>query len=310
MDKKWFKAAGIRAIKTFAQTAVSLITIGATLKDIDWLTVGSASLVAAILSMLTSIAGLPELRITQRVVQKIQQRTTQRTQRGNMFNLFSFYRSKEWEALRKQITLERTNDNGELICEYCGKPISKAYDAICHHKKEITEANVNDFTISLNPDNISVVHHKCHNIIHDRFGTYTRHIYVVYGSPCSGKSTFVRENANRHDIIVDIDEIYRAISVNPLHDKSNRLTGNVMQIRNMLIDMIKTRNGKWINAWVITAKCRPMELERLCSDLGAEIIHIDTDKETCLARAELRKRPEYKNILKIILGITKHINAY
>ena len=59
--KKWIKAAGIRAIKTMAQTSVSLITVGAAMTDVNWLTVGSVSLVAGILSILTSLAGLPEI---------------------------------------------------------------------------------------------------------------------------------------------------------------------------------------------------------------------------------------------------------
>ena len=60
--KEWIKCAGIRAIKTMAQTSVSLITVGATMSEIDWIMVGSASLLAGILSILTSIAGLPELK--------------------------------------------------------------------------------------------------------------------------------------------------------------------------------------------------------------------------------------------------------
>jgi hypothetical protein len=64
MDKKkfweWFQAAGIRAIKTFAQTAASMFTVGQFIKDIDWIDVLSVALVAAIYSMATSIAGLPE----------------------------------------------------------------------------------------------------------------------------------------------------------------------------------------------------------------------------------------------------------
>lgn len=59
--KKWLKCAGIRALKTIAQTAVSLITVGAAMTEIDWLTIGSVSLVAGILSLLTSVAGLPEV---------------------------------------------------------------------------------------------------------------------------------------------------------------------------------------------------------------------------------------------------------
>lgn len=60
----WFKAAGVRAVKTMAQTAVSLITVGAAIDEIEWLYVGSVSAVAGILSLLTSVAGLPELDAT------------------------------------------------------------------------------------------------------------------------------------------------------------------------------------------------------------------------------------------------------
>lgn len=59
--KHWIKAAGIRAIKTVAQTAVATIGTSVALGDVDWVLVGSASLLAGILSLLTSIAGLPEL---------------------------------------------------------------------------------------------------------------------------------------------------------------------------------------------------------------------------------------------------------
>ncbi len=60
--KKWIKAAGVRAIKTIAQTAVATIGTSAIISDVDWVMVGSASLLAGILSLLTSIAGLPELK--------------------------------------------------------------------------------------------------------------------------------------------------------------------------------------------------------------------------------------------------------
>lgn len=60
--KEWIKCAGIRAIKTIAQTAVSLIPVAATITDVDWITVLGTSLLAGLISLLTSIAGLPELK--------------------------------------------------------------------------------------------------------------------------------------------------------------------------------------------------------------------------------------------------------
>lgn len=61
MSKEWIKAAGIRAVKTFAQTAVSMVTVGQAIVDINWIHIVSVSAVAALLSLLTSVAGLPEV---------------------------------------------------------------------------------------------------------------------------------------------------------------------------------------------------------------------------------------------------------
>lgn len=59
--KKWFKAAGIRALKTFAQSVLGGIAIGAAMSEVSWVYVLSVGVVAAIASMLTSVAGLPEV---------------------------------------------------------------------------------------------------------------------------------------------------------------------------------------------------------------------------------------------------------
>ena len=63
--KKWIKAAGIRAIKTVCQTAVAMIGTAAVMDEVNWMAVASASLLAGILSLLTSVAGLPEVEMDQ-----------------------------------------------------------------------------------------------------------------------------------------------------------------------------------------------------------------------------------------------------
>lgn len=62
MNAKWWKAAGIRAIKTVAQTAVATIGTSMILSEVNWIAVASASALAGILSLLTSVAGLPEVK--------------------------------------------------------------------------------------------------------------------------------------------------------------------------------------------------------------------------------------------------------
>ncbi|WP_293969644.1 holin [uncultured Ruminococcus sp.] len=59
--KQWAKATTVRAIKTVAQTAIATIGVSAVMSDVNWIAVGSASLLAGILSVLTSVAGLPEV---------------------------------------------------------------------------------------------------------------------------------------------------------------------------------------------------------------------------------------------------------
>lgn len=61
MNKKWLKCAGIRALKTICQTAIATIGTATVLEDVNWIMIGSASLLAGVLSILTSIAGLPEV---------------------------------------------------------------------------------------------------------------------------------------------------------------------------------------------------------------------------------------------------------
>jgi predicted AAA+ superfamily ATPase len=91
----------------------------------------------------------------------------------------------------------------------------------------------------LNPSNILLVHHRCHNAIHERFGyTSVQKVYIVYGPPLSGKTTYVRASKGRKDLVLDLDELYRAITLLPLYEKPNELATNVFQLRDILLDQI------------------------------------------------------------------------
>ena len=201
-------------------------------------------------------------------------------------SLSDFYRSKEWKEFRQVIIAQRTRADGFVYDEITGKPIVKAYDIILHHKIELTLDNVNDANITLNPDNIQVVSFRTHNDIHARFGTWKREVYLVYGCPLAGKKTFVKERAGIHDLIIDTDMIYAAISNNPMYIKSNRLWDCKEAVQEALFDCIKRKRGKWVNAYIIGGF--PFELERrnICVEYGAKEVYIDCTKEEALARLQ------------------------
>lgn len=204
-----------------------------------------------------------------------------------MFTLDSFYHSNEWRKFREIVIAERVREDGFVYDEYTGKPIVKAYDIILHHCNTfLTEDNVNDLSISLNPDNIMIVSHKSHNLIHNKLGFKRREVYLVYGAPFSGKSTFVDESAAEGDLIVDIDSIWESISGCDRYIKPARLNAVVFGIRDYLIESIKLRRGKWNTAYLIGGYPFVGERERLCKMLGAREIYIDCTKEECLARLE------------------------
>lgn len=201
-------------------------------------------------------------------------------------SLYNFYRSTSWEDLLVILKAQRVNAQGFIICEECGKPIIKAYDCIGHHKTPLTEENYQDVNIALNPDNIAFVHHACHNRVHNKFGYIQRQVFIVYGSPLSGKSSYVNEAMNEGDLIVDMDNIWQCVSGCNRYIKPKRLNAIVFGIRDKLYEDIKFRRGKWQNAYVVGGFPYRMDRERLIDSLGAREIFIDTDKETCLKRLE------------------------
>lgn len=208
-------------------------------------------------------------------------------------NTKSFYNSKKWKVFRENYILEKTKE-AKVNCSKCGKNILNQ-KIILHHKIELTDDNVNDYDISLNPSNIEMLCLDCHNKEHKRFGyKKEKGIYIVYGPPLSGKTSYVLENKGDLDLVIDLDSIYESITMLPRYNKPNALRFNVFDVRDKLIDNILTRRGNFESAWIIGGYPNKVERERLAKKLGAELIFIDTSKEECLNR--LKSCSDYRKV--------------
>lgn len=197
--------------------------------------------------------------------------------------LDNFYKSQIWIDFRHLTIAQRTTPEG-TYCEHCGNIIEDEQQITLHHVKELTPENVNDRMISLNPDNVIIVHHRCHDEIHHRFGQGKKHVYLVYGPPLSGKKTYIRDHAMHNDIVVDIDVLFNAITINDLYNKPNSLLANVRVIHDALLDNIKTRYGKWSNAYIIGGYADKYKRDKIIQDLGAEPIYIAASRDECISR--------------------------
>ena len=192
------------------------------------------------------------------------------------------YNSKDWQKLRVRLLMEV-----QYKCSACGESyVLEPSQLVCHHKQELTTANVNNPEIALNPSNIEVICKRCHDIKHKRYGYNGKQdVYIVYGAPCSGKTTYVQQICDRGDLIVDINEINHAISGCSMYDNPERIKRQVYTIRDVLIEQIKMRTGNWQNAYVVGGYPRKLEREQLAEKLRAELIYCDVTKDEAKQRA-------------------------
>lgn len=218
-----------------------------------------------------------------------------------MKSLNDFYRSKEWLLFRLGCINDRLTPEGFTVCEHCGKPIVNSYDCIAHHTEELTERNYRDVEVSLNPKKIMLVHHVCHNQIHNKLGKIDKAVWLVYGPPLSGKSSYVDSVKEYGDLIIDMDSIWQMISGCDRYIKPLRLTDNVFEIKNVLLNQVKYRTGSWRNAYIVGGYPLKGERERLCKMLGAREVFINCSREECLIRLENcgdgRKGSEWKKYI-------------
>ena len=223
-------------------------------------------------------------------------------------SLGAFYSSDQWKSFRRKIIQERSDAAGLIKSELSGKVLAKQYDIIVHHITELTIKNVNDYSISLNPENVMIVSFQEHNEIHKRFGfSGYKKVYLVEGAPCSGKSSFVEKSKGNSDLVVDYDLIWQAVTGGEKYRKPEALKKIVFQIHETLIDAVKTRHGNWEKAFVITADPYESARQRLAEKLGAERVEVSATREECLTR--LQQNPNGRDIALWTALINKYFDA-
>ena len=182
--------------------------------------------------------------------------------------LHAFYCSKAYLDLAQYCKIKSGG-----VCARCGG-VFDLHDLRPHHIVEVTLDNLDDANITLNANNIEVVCRACHDALHPHtFGNIigVKHVYLVYGSPLAGKTTYVNATAERNDLVIDLD---RAFGINA-HGSD------------LLLDEVRTAGTrrKWQDAYIVGTYPENYAREEMVREYGAELVHIDTPKDECIARA-------------------------
>ena len=172
-----------------------------------------------------------------------------------IFTLETFYTSNEWRKFRETFIAERLARDGELIDEETSEIIIDPSKVVLHHKIHLTEENVNNREISLNPKNIELVSEQTHIKIHDRFNCNGRKIYIAKK---------IEDVKIRYDLIDDFDLLKKAVG----NADNSLINDNIWVLYNSIIDQIRTRRGKWTTA-VVISNTTQIEYNRLKKLLGA-----------------------------------------
>ncbi len=218
----------------------------------------------------------------------------------------AFYRSKEWSQVRQYVLIR-----DKYLCRNCGAPAEEV-----HHIKHLTPDNIWDASVSLNPDNLVSLCRDCHFAVHKRDiaegvarsnrerarrrilredGTYfdengmlvMRKVYLVYGSPRAGKTTFVREHMEDGDCVIDLDAILAALRLTEKRRKNDNLLGLAIDIRDYLYSELERKSESYDckHVWIIGGFPGRGEREELCARLNAEPVYISAPQKECERRA-------------------------
>lgn len=207
------------------------------------------------------------------------------------------YNSTRWQNCREYIFNKYFG-----LCADCGNPGLEV-----HHIKHLALTNIDDPNIVYGEDNLVLLCRACHFKRHGkremrevkpkksklRKGLYFDEEgnmcaikkYIVHGSPGSGKTSYVRQHKENGDLVVDLDLIGQAISMEGKTSLPYNLLGTALQVREFLYQTIEELDLNCKTVWIVAALPKRAEREELSERLHAELVHIDTGEDECMKRA-------------------------
>lgn len=233
----------------------------------------------------------------------------------------AFYNSKAWQSCRDSYISQRTVVDGGM-CEDCKEEPGEEL----HHIKELTVANIDNSDITLNHDNLMWLCKDCHFKAHRKLiveGFNRRKVktilndagyyfdddgnikqlktYIVWGSPASGKTTYVREHMQVGDLVVDLDLIKQAISMCNKSNTPDNLLPVATGVRDYIYSLIESSEVDCKNKWVIASLPSKKERLELAERLNANLIYIDAAYHECLKRVDEDTEREDKVFWKYLV---------
>ena len=217
----------------------------------------------------------------------------------------AFYRSQAWKKARGAYIDERCAVDGGL-CELCQEEPGTEV----HHKIFLRPENIDDENITLNPENFMLLCFDCHQREHEAArriaqliakqrdgkkgvlinGSYYYddngeiqpfRVYIVWGAPGSGKTTYVRKHIQQGDIVIDLDLIGRALSLADKTDVPRNIERIAYDIRDYLYTQIEQKALDAKRVWVIAGLPKKEQRQQIASRLNAELVFIESNFKEC-----------------------------
>lgn len=221
----------------------------------------------------------------------------------------SSYNNPSWK--RKREVIKRRDD---YLCQEC-KRLGITREAEMVHHINPVEIHPEKF---LENENLISLCNACHEKMHNRgngsltqlgrlyqrgylmrkgIGGKLAKVVFVTGAPCSGKSTYVRERAGRNDLVYDLDELVKTLTLNPLYDKNPIVVDYVMDIRNLILKRLETET-EIDTAWIIVTDVKWIKDKYYFYDV--EVVEMTATEEECLKRLDHMDRHDKEEVkLKI-----------